>query len=171
MDKGYSSSNNFKSNNSVGNNGVKNTNTNNTELKPNEISKNRLEHSNEGDYVQDGKRHAKGGHGQDSIDFMDANGMKYEINIEYNNGVRVGNIPNSKQRTARSGNNHSWFPKNWNESKIRSAANHVASGVQNPIDGKQYSSMYDNVKVTIIFNGGKIETVFPNKNQPGGKKK
>lgn len=59
--------------------------------------------------------------------FVKKTKMKYEITIEYNNGVRVGNIPESKQRTARSGNNHTWFPKSWTSQDIEDAANYVAS--------------------------------------------
>ncbi len=42
------------------------------------ISKDRLEHSNKGEYTEH-NRPKSGGHGQDSIDYMDKNKIPYEI--------------------------------------------------------------------------------------------
>ena len=78
------------------------------------VSDDSLNHSNLGEY-NSVNRHVSGGHGQDSLDYMDKTGIEYEINIEYNNGVRVGNIPTSKQTFTRDGNNHTWFPKSWSK--------------------------------------------------------
>ncbi len=177
MDKGSSSSNGFKRIKSLTTSAFNNstdlvlTFRNDEDTTRSLVSPEILKHSNIGEYVRDGKRHYKGGHGQDSLNYMKQNKIKYEITIEYNNGVRVGNIPESKQRTARSGNNHSWFPKEWNKDMIDAAAKFVAKNIKNPIDGHQYSKMYKNVMVTVIFNNKKIYSVFPNKKQPGGIKK
>lgn len=175
MDKGFSSSNSYKRSKALTTSGFAKLtllpNSKKIETAKIPFSSQALNHSIIGEYVRDGKRHLKGGHGQDSIDYMEHNGIRYEINIEYNNGVRVGNITDSKQRTARLGNNHSWFPKEWDKDMIRSAAIYVAENVKNPKDGHQYSKMYNNVKVTVIFNHKEIYSVFPNKKQPGGRKK
>ena len=79
--------------------------------------------------MKDGKpsRLKKGGHGQAAIDVMDANGIKYEVNKTYLNGVRVGNIPNAKETFRQSGNHHSWFPKSWTDKTVIAASEYVLS--------------------------------------------
>ena len=134
------------------------------------ISPESLNHSNKGEFTSSSKKHISGGHGQDNIDYMDKNGIKYEINRIYNNGVRVGNILNSADRKMRSGNNHSWFPKDWSEFDIKNAANNILKKYKYPKNGK-FSGTFKNVKVTIILKDGKIKTIYPNKYQRGGKKK
>lgn len=135
---------------------------------PNSISKDRLNHSNKGEYTEH-NRPKTGGHGQDSIDYMDKNNIPYEITKEYNNGVRVGNLPTSINGNRRSGNNHTWFPKSWTSQDIADAANYVAStykGVPSP--RTQHTGIFKGVRVTIIFgNSGSISTVFPDKDQGG----
>ena len=37
-----------------------------------------------------------GGHGQSNINFLEENGIEYNIVKEYDNGVRVGNVPKHK---------------------------------------------------------------------------
>lgn len=64
-------------------------------------------HSFEGEYtIRNGKpyRLKKGGHGQAAIEVMNKNGVQYEVNKTYSNGVRVGNIPNATQKFRQSGN-------------------------------------------------------------------
>lgn len=46
-----------------------------------------------------------GGHGQANIDFLNANGIEYNIVMEYPNGVRVGNVPSHKVKAKRTGTN------------------------------------------------------------------
>jgi hypothetical protein len=43
-------------------------------------------------------KHAQELNGQDSINFMKKNNIVYEINIMYNNGVRAGNILDTKNK-------------------------------------------------------------------------
>ena len=135
------------------------------------ISLDRLKHSNLGEYTES-NRPKSGGHGQDSIDYMDKNNIPYEITKEYNNGVRVGNLPTSTNKLFRSGSNHTWFPKEWTSKDIENAANYILStykGVRTP--RTSHSSVYKNVRVTITFGeGGLISTTFPSKKQ-GGKRK
>ena len=40
-----------------------------------------------------------GGHGQANIEFLEANGLEYNIVKVYDNGVRIGNIPDHKVKT------------------------------------------------------------------------
>ena len=46
---------------------------------------------------------------------MDKNGLKYRITKTCPNGVRVGYVEDHKDKRKRSGNNQSWFPKNWTQ--------------------------------------------------------
>jgi len=132
------------------------------------ISNDRLEHSNKGEYTEHNRPKA-GGHGQDSIDYMDKNNIPYEITEEYNNGVRVGNLPTSINGNMRRGSNHTWFPKSWTSQDIADAANYVAStykGVPSP--RTQHTGIFKGVRVIIIFgNSGSISTVFPDNDQGG----
>nr|WP_256332323.1 EndoU domain-containing protein [Paenibacillus sp. CF095] len=52
-----------------------------------------------------------GGHGQDNINYLLKNKIAFNITKEYENGVRVGNIPNHKNKAKRSGEGQAWFPK------------------------------------------------------------
>ena len=42
-----------------------------------------------------------GGHGQSNINFLEENGIEYNIVKEYDNGVRVGNVPKHKTPSKR----------------------------------------------------------------------
>ena len=132
----------------------------------------RINHISLGDFKTGSKRHKSGGHGQDDIRFLDNNNIKYEINIEYNNGVRVGNILNSSNPLFAQGNNHSWFPKNWTNEKITNA---IEFGLRNYkgqyLEREQYYYEYDKVRIVIIFGKNKsISTAYPSQKQEGGVK-
>lgn len=53
--------------------------------------------------------------------------LTYNIVKEYDNGVRVGNVPKHKTPSKRTGTGQAWFPKNWSDSKIKEAGNYVAN--------------------------------------------
>lgn len=79
-------------------------------------------HSLEGNYTVEprSKKISKminGGHGQQAIDFMLRNGLKFEINKTYPNGVRIGNVFDHKKEPKRRDNNQAWFPKSQVEKK------------------------------------------------------
>ncbi|MBQ3600478.1 MAG: EndoU domain-containing protein [Lachnospiraceae bacterium] len=79
-----------------------------------------ITHSSVGDFTYDTKTGAVskmkgGGHGQANIDFLEAKGMQYNIVHVYDNGVRIGNVPDHKVKAKRTGINQSWFPANWSE--------------------------------------------------------
>ena len=66
-----------------------------------------------------------GGHSQKGMELLDKYGIKYNIVKTYPNGVRVGNIPNHKERSKKTGIGQSWFPKSWTDKNIRRAGEHV----------------------------------------------
>lgn len=131
-----------------------------------------IEHSSKGEYTST-NRPRGGGHGQDAIDYMNANNIPYEITTEYNNGVRRGNLPTSKEAMKRFGERQSWFPKSWTAKDIENAGIEVAESLEKcPKSGQRVTRIVNGVSVTIIFGDeGSIETIFPSKKQPGGKKK
>ena len=131
--------------------------------KKEKISKKTLEHSSKGTFNSNG-RIISGGHGQQNIDYLKSKGIQYFINKNYNNGVRVGNIPSHKERIKRYGNNQSWFPKNWNVKTIKHAGEVVSIGKKFP-DGAIKYGHYRNVNIGIIRTNGEISTIFPTSTQ------
>lgn len=104
-----------------------------------------------------------GGHGQANIDFLEANGMEYNIVYVYDNGVRIGNVPDHKVKAKRTGTNQSWFPVVWSEADIANAGNYVGNllGNANAVDGVVVFGDYNGVRVGVIRTNGKISTIFP----------
>ena len=171
MNKGYGRINNFKN---IGqDNGFNIKRINVKSIKESEVEnlveKEREEHIITGCFKQSDK-YISGGHGEENIEYMKAKNIPYEINIEYNNGVRVGNILKSTQSRFKSGNKHSWFPKEWTREKIIRATNVVASkfeGIPKPRDS--ITGIYEGIRMTVIFGeNGKVSTSYPNKEQDGG---
>lgn len=85
-------------------------------LKKITISDSAIKHSSLGDFTVDprtGKlsKLKSGGHGEENIEFLKNNNIDFNISHEYNNGVRVGNVPGHKNKKKRSGDNQTWFPK------------------------------------------------------------
>ena len=114
-----------------------------------------------------------GGHGQSCIDLMDKNGLKYKITKTYPNGVRVGYVEDHKDKRKRSGNNQSWFPKNWTQKDMVRAGEHVSKLKSNKHtkDGVPMYGVYKGVRVGVIRTNGHISTIFPDSNQSGLSKK
>lgn len=132
--------------------------------------KERIKHISVGDFGLNSGRYKSGGHGQANITLLDKMGIKYEINMEYNNGVRVGNILGCLNPHFNSGNNHSWFPKSWDDDKITEAISYglrIYNGEY--LEREVYEFVYEGVKITIVFGKNKsVSTAFPNKEQEGG---
>ena len=127
-----------------------------------------LKHSSVGDFTYNPKtgqisRMKGGGHGQSNINFLEENGIEYNIVKEYDNGVRGGNVPKHKTPSKRTGTGQAWFPKNWSDSKIKEAGNYVTNlpDNKNLPDGVIGYGEYDGVRVGIIKTDGKIGTIFP----------
>jgi hypothetical protein len=131
-----------------------------------------LVHANEGKYTKpsrkgDRLRLVSGGHGQKGMDQIDRYGIEYNIVKTYPNGVRVGNIPDHKDKSKQTGTGQSWFPRTWEEKDIRRAGEHVAGlrGNRHAEDGKIIFGTYKGVRVGVIRTKGKNATVFPDSNQ------
>lgn len=136
-----------------------------------------LIHSNEGDFSRkniriEGKpstqiRLANGGHGQKGMELLKKYGIEYHVVKTYPNGVRVGFVPDHKQKKKRSGMGQAWFPKSWTAKDIKRAGEHVSSLKSNRkiADGKPIFGIYKGVRVGVIRTHGKIATIFPDSNQ------
>ena len=120
-----------------------------------------------GEYTKESNRHIKGGHSQKMIDAIP---LLCEINIEYNNGVRVGNIKNSTNSRIVKGNNHTWFPKDWDEKKITEAIKNGLRDYKGHFNNREtFVFKYEGVTINIVFDDKRrISTVYPNKIQDGG---
>lgn len=130
----------------------------------------------------------KGGHGQSNLyelekrreefknhpkfkEFKD----RFEYNIEeiLENGVRLGNIPKHKRKHERTGKNHAWFPKGWDNEKIHIAGTYVANLEKgyiklplNKNNGYYKYASFDGIIVGVIFETeDKVGTVFPDNEQ------
>lgn len=111
-----------------------------------------------------------GGHSDANIDFLRKKSIEPEINKEYNNGVRVGNISNHIREKNRTRNGQCWFPKSWDEKDLKKASQHIMNIKRNkkrengfPIQGK-----YHKIKIGIYTNKGYITSIFPWYIQYGG---
>lgn len=131
-----------------------------------------LIHSIDGEYTHNQKtgrpeRLKSGGHGQSSMDVMDKNGIEYNVIKTFENGVRVGNIPNHKHKRKQTGTAQAWFPKSWTTQDIVKAGEHVASLKPNQgiSDGVAMWGVYKGVHVGVIKTDGKIATAFPDEDQ------
>lgn len=140
------------------------------------ISDTTIRHSSLGDFTINPKtgkisKFKSGGHGEENIKFLKKNSIDFNIAYEYNNGVRIGNVPGHKEKKKRSGNNQTWFPKWWNRKTIKNAGKKVLKKNINIPNGIQATSIYRNVKVGIRKTNGHVATIYPTKDQKGGIKK
>ena len=94
-------------------------------------------------------------------------GIKYNIVKTFPNGVRVGNIPDHKDKRKQTGTKQAWFPETWKSKDIRHAGEHVAGLKKNRhiADGKTIWGIYKGVRVGVIRTHGKIATIFPDSDQ------
>ena len=144
----------------------------NTKGSAKSVSDYALVHSNEGAFTKPTKsndeiRLVNGGHGEKGLQLLKKYNIEYNIIDTYENGVRVGNIPNHKNKAKRTGTNQSWFPKSWSEKDIKRAGEHVA-GLKNNRKSKNGEVIYGNykgVRVCVIRTNGIIGTVFPDSDQ------
>ena len=132
------------------------------------VSDSALNHSSVGDFTYNPKtgkvsKMKGGGHGQANIDFLDANGLKYEVVDTYPNGVRVGNVADHKVKVKRTGSNQSWFPESWSESDIANVGAYIGNLLENvnAADGVTVFGNYNGVRVGVIRTNGRISTIFP----------
>lgn len=137
------------------------------------VSKERLEHSSFGDWTKT-NRLEKGGHGQRGMEKLFSTGVKPVIYKEYSNGVRIGSVPEHKNKSKRTGSDRpnsdigqSWFPKDWGDDKIMIAGTYTANfGKGNDV---MKTAIFEDVEVVVYLNDGQIGTICPNNmKQPKG---
>lgn len=104
---------------------------------------------------------------QYGMDLLDKYHIKYNVIKIWSNGVRVGNVPDHKDRRKANANNQSWFPKSWAAEDIKHAGEHVAGlkHNRNTPDGKAIFGVYKSVRVGVIRTKGRIATIFPDVDQ------
>ncbi len=141
-----------------------------------------IKHSVYGDYsklgnpkkppsLANGGRPAGGGHTQAAIDDIISNGFTVNIEKTFGNGVRVGNIPEHTDKFRRTGEQMSWFPKEWDEDKVLIAGTYVANKPESivPIgsnradkSGDRLTAKYDGVTVCVTMDlNGDITSIYP----------
>lgn len=145
----------------------------NNEKIRNNFTDSAIDHANIGEFTYNPKTNEiskmrGGGHGQKNLELLDSLGIEYNIEKTYSNGVRIGNIPDHKQKLKRTGTGQSWFPKEWDDKKIQEAGNYViqANKGMEIDDGKAIFAEYDGVKVGVIYTNGEPATIFPDVVQP-----
>lgn len=101
------------------------------------------------------------------MDLLDKYHIEYNITKTWANGVRVGNVPNHKNKMKAKSDLQSWFPKSWTAKDIKRAGEHVAGQKHNrrTPDGKPIYGVYNGVRVGVIRTKGRISTIFPDVDQ------
>lgn len=113
-----------------------------------------------------------GGHSQANLNELSNRGIAYNIEMAYDNGVRIGGVENHtapEKRLGQSG--QSWFPESWDTEKITVAGTYTANRpaiteeIRNDagdIIGYRKFQKFDGVTVGIFEDAGhNIDTVFP----------
>ena len=137
-----------------------------------------LIHSFDGEFSRNPKTGAvqrlkSGGHGQSALEILKKNHIAYNIVKTYPNGVRVGNIPSSKDKLKKSGTGMAWFPKSWSIKDMVRAGEHVSQLKSNrgAKDGVPIWGTYKGVRVGVIKTHGHIATIFPDSQYQPTKKR
>ena len=132
------------------------------------VHHNALIHSFDGSYSHNTQTKApqkllSGGHGQTAIDIMNQNGIEYHIVKTFPNGVRVGIVPNAKQKPKRAETGMAWFPRTGTSKDVVRAAEHTIQLKHNRKirDGDIAWGTYKGVRVGVIRTHGNIATIFP----------
>ena len=96
--------------------------------------------------------------------------VEHNILLEYNNGVRLGNVPICWSRKKKKKDGQAWFPKIWTKKDIKDAGIHVMSLKRNQKrrNDKRYNAVYKGVKVGTRTKNGFITTIVPWYIQKGG---
>lgn len=166
------------------NNGYNGLNNSNKYLN---IEEKIIEHSNIGEFTnpKNPKKSAvgkfkSGGHGQENISLLQKYSIEYNIVKEYDNGVRIGNVPSHKMKSKQIGTGQSWFPKEWNHKDIKNSGKYVANirTKTDFISENKYSlegdliaifkyAIYKGVTVGVCYDVKKsmVTTIFPDETQ------
>ena len=138
------------------------------------VSKNEMKHSSRGIFRYLNRKPTqmlKGGHGERNIKYLRKNKLTHTIEDVDSNGVRHGCIDCHVRRRERNSRGHAWFPKNWSDTTIARAGEHVANLKRNrknadhtPMHGK-----YKKVHVVVYKSRGRICGICPKFQQNGRK--
>lgn len=110
-------------------------------------------------------RMIKGGHTQKTMEICNEKGIWYEVNYEFSNGVRCGNVEGSNSKRKITGNGQLWFPKEWEEDDVI-AAGTKAANTGEKIGEKRKIGTYKGVAVRVIFDdNNEITTICPDFDQ------
>ena len=133
-----------------------------------------LIHSIDGKYTHDPETHSRpdrlksGGHGQVSMEIMDANHIGYHVVHTYPNGVGIGYVPRHKYKKKSYGTGQTWFPRHWTTRDIVKAGEHVMylKRNQGAPDRHIIWGTWKGVRVGVIKQKGMAYTIFPAEYQP-----
>ena len=134
------------------------------------ISAKPLNHSNIGEFTAPTStgivRHKSGSHGQDGLNACAVKGVVCNVNGTYSNGVRIGDIPDSKQKYKHTGNMQSWFPESWTAEDIRVAGTYVANSGAPLLEGYHKTAEFKGIAVRILTDSkGKVTSISPDLDQ------
>ena len=126
----------------------------------------RIKHTTRGDFAYQKRKPIKmlgGGHTEENLIYLRKHRLRYGIDTEFDNGVRLGNIQNHSKLMNTKKNGHAWFPREWSEHDVIAAASHVMKLKKNqhPKNHVMCTGRYRGVSVGVYCNNGHIDTVFP----------
>jgi len=106
-----------------------------------------------------------GGHGQSALNYMKKNGIEYNIEKVFPNGVRVGNIPSCVKTNKRKKLGMAWFPESWSIKDMVRAGEHIANLKHNRgvASGITIWGTWKGVRIGVIKTKGQIATIFPDR--------
>ncbi|WP_289043800.1 EndoU domain-containing protein [uncultured Olleya sp.] len=143
------------------------------------ITDNVIQHAKKGEFALPGNpklstlpgKMKSGGHGQSNLDFLVEIGRGYKIEHTFENGVRIGSVDKHKHNIKKMIDGkvvtgQSWFPKHWDDVKIKKAFEYVieknTKAFQKLKDGPPpLFDVYDEVRVGVLKTKGKPATIFP----------
>ncbi|WP_082396183.1 EndoU domain-containing protein [Olleya sp. ITB9] len=143
------------------------------------ITDNVIQHAKKGEFALPGNpklstlpgKMKSGGHGQSNLDFLVEIGRGYKIEHTFENGVRIGSVDKHKHNIKKMVDGkvvtgQSWFPKHWDDVKIKKAFEYVieknTKAFQKLKDGPPpLFDVYDEVRVGVLKTKGKPATIFP----------
>lgn len=119
--------------------------------------------------MNNGGRPDKGFNSESSLAVLKANGTPGKVTKTLPNGVRIVNIELHKTPAKRTENGQVWFPKDWTDDDILTAATKILNDSNNKIIDDMYTGNYKchghNIRLTVYVNNP--GTIFPDKdNQP-----
>ncbi|MFA6756066.1 MAG: EndoU domain-containing protein [Bacilli bacterium] len=137
----------------------------------NNVSKNEMKHTTRGIFRYKNRKPLimlKGGHGNDNIKYLRKHDLSFKIDNIYGNHVRSGHIDCHKKIIEREKDGHMWFPKQWNNDKIKKSGLHVANLKKNHhvADHRPMHGKYDGVDVVAYKSKGHICGICPKFRKP-----